>query len=140
MKNLNLYINVQKVRVFQRRNSVSLSALNQRRNLTLKQRWFCVDSKKQTCSYTMMLENFKFLCNVEMITVFQRRNNVSLSTLNEHRNLTLKQLWFCVDFKKQICSYIMMLEKLKSLCHVEKITVFQRGNNVSLSTLNQRRN
>ena len=140
MKNLNLYINVQKVRVFQRRNSVSLSALNQRRNLTLKQCWFYVDSKKQTCSYIMMLENLKSLCNVEMITVFQRRNNVSLSTLNEHRNLTLKQLWFCVDFIKQICSYIMMLEKLKPLCHVEKITVFQRGNNVSLSTSNQRRN
>ena len=32
--------------VFQRRNHVSLSTLNQRRNLTLKKRWFWVDSKK----------------------------------------------------------------------------------------------
>ena len=31
-----------------------------------------------------------------------------------------------------------MLEKLKSLYNVEMITVFQRRNNVSLSTLNQR--
>ena len=38
-----------------------------------------------------MLEKLKFLYHVEMITVFQRRNNVSLSTLNQRRNLTLKQ-------------------------------------------------
>ena len=31
-----------------------------------------------------------------------------------------------------------MLEKLKLYIKVEKITVFQRRNNVSLSTLNQR--
>ena len=34
------------------------------------------------------------------MTVFQRRNNVSLSTLNQRRNLTLKQRWFWVDSKK----------------------------------------
>ena len=32
--------------------------LNQRRNLTLKQRWFSVDSKKQSCSYVIMVEKF----------------------------------------------------------------------------------
>ena len=32
----------------------------------------------------------------------------------------------------------MMLEKLKSLYNIEMITVFQRQNNVILSTLNQR--
>ena len=37
-----------------------------------------------------MLEELKFLCNVEMIAVFQRRNNLSLLTLKESRNLTLK--------------------------------------------------
>ena len=34
------------------------------------------------------------------MTVFQRRNNVSLSTLSQRRNLTLKQRWFWVDSKK----------------------------------------
>ena len=34
------------------------------------------------------------------MAVFQRRNNVSLSTLNQRRNLTLKQPWFWVDSKK----------------------------------------
>ena len=34
------------------------------------------------------------------MTVFQRRSNVSLSTLNQRRNLTLKQRWFWVDSKK----------------------------------------
>ena len=38
-----------------------------------------------------MLQKSKSLYNVEMITVFQRRNNVSLSTLNQRRSLTLKQ-------------------------------------------------
>ena len=49
----------------------------------LHQRRFWVDSKKQFCSYTMTLEKLKSLFNVEMIAVFQRRNNVSLSTLNQ---------------------------------------------------------
>ena len=33
------------------------------------------------------------------MTVFQRQNNVSLLTLNQRRNLTLKQRWFWVDTK-----------------------------------------
>ena len=38
-----------------------------------------------------MLEKLKLYINVEKITVSQRRNNVSLSTLNQRRNLMLKQ-------------------------------------------------
>ena len=41
----NLYINIKKMTVFQSRNNASLSTLNRRRNLTVKQRWFWVDSK-----------------------------------------------------------------------------------------------
>ena len=41
------------------------------------------------------------------MTVFQRRNNVSLSTLNQRRNLTLKQPWFWVDSKKLLSLTIM---------------------------------
>ena len=47
-----------------------------------------------------MLEKLKLYINVEKITVFQRRSNVSLSTLNQRRNLTLKQCWFWVYNKK----------------------------------------
>ena len=49
--------------VFQHRNSVSLSKLNQRWNLRLKQRWFWVDSKKPLsltiiqCLRTVTLSN-----------------------------------------------------------------------------------
>ena len=39
----------------------------------------------------MMLEKSNSLYNVEMITVFQRRNKVSLSMLNQRRNLKLEQ-------------------------------------------------
>ena len=41
-----------------------------------------------------MLEKLKLYINVEKITVFQRRNNVSLSTLNQRRKLTLKKRRF----------------------------------------------
>ena len=47
-----------------------------------------------------MLEKLKLYINVEKITVFQRRSNVSLSTLNQRRNLMLKQCWFWVYNKK----------------------------------------
>ena len=42
----NLYINVKKITVFQRRNNIILSTLKQRRNLKLKQYWIWVDTKK----------------------------------------------------------------------------------------------
>ena len=42
-------------------------------------------------SYNMMLEKSKSLYNVEMIILFQRGNKVSLSLLNQRRNLKLKQ-------------------------------------------------
>ena len=45
-----------------------------------------------------------FYINVEKISVFERQNNVALSTLNQ----------FWVDSEKQFFSYIMF-EKLKSL-------------------------
>ena len=37
------------------------------------------------------LRNFNLYINVEEITVFQRRNNVILSTLKQPENSTLKQ-------------------------------------------------
>ena len=127
LEKLKLNINVEKITVFHRRNNVSLTTLNQRRNLTLKQRWLWVDSKTQFCSYFTMLEKWTLYINVEKIIVFQRRNNVCLSTLNQRQKSTL-------------FSYNMMLEKSKSLYNVEMITIFKRWNNVSLSALNQRQN
>ena len=56
-----------------------------------------------------MLEKSKPLYNVEMITVFQRRNNVSLSILNQRQNLKLKQRWFWVDHKNIFAlSYVLL--------------------------------
>ena len=89
--------------------------VKQRWNLTLKQRWFGVGSKKQFCYYVKFL-NVK----VEKITVFERRNNFTLSTLNQQRSFTLKQRWFWVDSKNQFCSYIMTFEKLESLNQRQK--------------------
>ena len=77
--------------------NVDLSPLIQRWNSTLKQRWFCLDSKRNFILISWYLKNYNLYINVEKITVFQRRNNVILSTLNQHWNLTLKQSWFWVD-------------------------------------------
>ena len=46
------------------------------------------------------------------MTVFQRRNNFSLSTLNQLRNLTLKQRWFWVDSKKLL--FLTILQCLRT--------------------------
>ena len=135
-----LHINIEEITVFQSRNNVSLSMLNQRRNLMLKQRWFWVNSKTQFCSYITMVEKSKLYINVEKETVFQCRNKVNLSALNQRWNLMLKQGSFWVDSKTQSCSYITMLKKSKFYINVEKMTVFHCQNNVSLSMLNQRRN
>ena len=107
--------------------NVDFSMLIHRSNSTLKQRWFWVDSKTQFCSYIMKLEKLKSYTNVEKITVFQHRNNVCLSTVNQRQ-------------KSTPFSYNMILEKSKSFYDVEMITLFQRRNNFSLATLNQRRN
>ena len=71
-----------------------------------------------------------------MTTVFQCRNKVSSLTLNHCQNLILKQPSFWVDSKTHFCSYLMMVEKLKSLYNVQMATVFQCRNSVSSLTLN----
>ena len=47
------------------------------------------------------------------MAVFQRRNNVSLSTLNQRRNLTLKKRWFWVDSKKLLS--LMIIQCLRTI-------------------------
>ena len=96
--------------------------------------------KSTLLSYKMRLEKSKSLYNVEMTTVFQRRNNVSSLTLNQRQNLMLKQRSFWVDSKTQFCSDITMLEKSKLCINVKKRIILQCRNNDTLLTLKQRRN
>ena len=64
-----------------------------------------------------------------MITVYQLRNNLSLSTLNQRRNLTLEQvnvmLHSCYD-----------AQEVKLLKLTLKRSAFQRRNNIILLTFN----
>ena len=53
------------------------------------------------------------------MAVFQRRNNVSLSTLNQHRNLTLKKRWFWVESKKLLP--LMIIQCLRTVTLNETI-------------------
>ena len=102
------------ITVSERRNKVSLSTLNQGRNLTLKQRWFWVDSKKAILFINHDVWKITNLyINIKNMTVFQRRNNVSLSTLNERRKLTSKQRWFWVDSKKPLS--LMIIQYLRTI-------------------------
>ena len=107
------------ITVSERRNKVSLSTLNQGRNLTLKQRWFWADSKKAILFINHDVWKITNLyINIKNMTVFQRRNNVSLSTLNERRKLTVKQRWFWVDSKKRLSLMIMQCLKTVTLSNI----------------------
>ena len=96
--------------VFERRNNVSLSALNQRRSFTLKQHSFWAGSKKvilfiyhdawKIKIFISTLKRWPYF-NVETTSVYQ---------LNQSRNLMLKQRWFWVNSKK-----ILSLTILQSL-------------------------
>ena len=94
----------------------------------MKQRWFCLTLKTILFLYHDAWKISLYI-NIDEVTVFQRRNNVSLSTLNQRRNLTLKQRWFWVGTKNIFCSYIMILKKLKSL--------YQRWKGKRISTSKQ---
>ena len=48
-------------------------------------------------------------------TVFERRNNVNLSKLNQRRNLTLKQHWFWIVSKKLLSLKIMQYLRIVTL-------------------------
>ena len=72
-----------------------------------------------------MLEKSKSLYNVEMITVFQRRNNISLSSLNQPRNLKLKQPWFWVDKKTFLLLCYTVWEIVICTLTFKRLTVFQ---------------
>ena len=126
--------------VFQRRNNIVISTLTQRQNLTLKQRCFWVDTGKLFTPILWCSKNYSLYINAVKITVFQRRNNVIWSTLYQRRNFTSKQRWFWVETKNNFVLMLWSLRDCNFFIDVEKITVFQRWNNVILSTLNQRRN
>ena len=52
------------------------------------------------------------------MTVFQSRNNASLSTLNRRRNLTLKQRWFWVDSKNLLSLTIIQCLRTVTLSDI----------------------
>ena len=84
-----LNISIEKKAVFQCRNNVGLSTLNQSWNLTLKQCWFCADTGKVLFLCYEAQEVIIFILKLKT-SVFQRRNNVILSTSKQPQNLTLK--------------------------------------------------
>ena len=84
--------------------------------MTLKQRWFWADSKKVILFiYHDVWKTTNLYINIKKMTVFQRRNKVSLSTLNPRRNLMLKQLWFWVDSRKLLSLTIIQCLKTVTL-------------------------
>ena len=138
-KNYSLYINAVKITVFQRRNNVIWSTLYQRRNFTSKQRWFWVETKNNFVLMLWSLRDCNFFIDVEKITLFQRWNNVILSTLNQRWNLALKKHWFWVDTKKfllllyyDVQGIIMCLSKWYMSFNIETTSLCQRQFNVKI--------
>ena len=70
------------------------------------------------------MKNCNPFINIEERTVFQRRNNVILSTLKQHQNLTLKQQWFWVDTKT---NFVLLYQQTQ---HVESMSKFRRHLNI----------
>ena len=66
-------------------------------NLTLKQRWFWLDTNKLFTPVLWCSINYSLCINAVKITVFQCRNKVIWSTLYQRQKLMLKQRWFQVD-------------------------------------------
>ena len=113
LRNCNLYIDVGKVTVFQRWNNVNLSTLNQCWDLTLKQRWFWVHTKKfllllyydaQGIIIFIFTPKWYLSFNVETTSFYQRQINVKILR------------WGNVDFglalKTALFFYVMILEGL----------------------------
>ena len=97
------YINFEKITVFQRQNNVSSSTLNQRWNLTFKQRWFWVDSEKPILFLyhdAWKIKIFIQRWNDDRISTWKQRHfiNVNPKTAGGGVNLTSWQ-WFWVDAK-----------------------------------------
>ena len=70
------------------------------------------------------MRNCILYINFEEITVFQRRNDVILSTLKQHQNLMLKQRWFWVDTKT---NFILLYQQTQ---HVESMSKFRQHVNI----------
>ena len=87
--------------------------------MTLKQRWFWADSKKAILFiYHDVWKITNFYINIKKMTVFQCRNNVSLSTLNQRRSLMLKQRWFWVDSKNLLSLTIIQCLRTVTLNNI----------------------
>ena len=123
-----VYIKVKSLYQHWKDNRISTSkqhdftTLNQRQNLTLKQRWFWVDSKKNK-----LLKNWTFNLHVERITVLERQNNASLSTLNKRRSFMLNLRWFCVDSKQTTFLVSWKLESLDQRLKGDHISTSKQG-------------
>ena len=117
-------LNIEKITVFERRNNVSLSTLNQRRSFTLKQRWFLVDSKKQFCSHIHAWKTKIFKLKLRRWPYFnvETRAMMILSWLYESFVFTL----WC----SRVIIFILTLKRF----------TFQHQNIINLSTLKQRQN
>ena len=107
-------------------------------------RWNSVDfglTLKTTLFLLWSLRTCNFSIDVEKITVFQHWNNIILSTLNQRRNLTLKERWFWVDMKKfllllyydvQGIIIFIFASKWYLSFNVETTSLYQRQFNVKI--------
>ena len=95
LRNCNLYINVEEITVFQRRNNDILSTLKQYQNLSLKQRRFCFDTKT---SFVLLYQQTQ---HIEKMSKFRR--HVSIDEFPRHFGM----LFWC-NFDGRIIDAVLM--------------------------------
>ena len=104
MRNCNLYINVEEIAVFQPQSNVILSTLKQYQSLTLKQRWFWIDTKP---NFVLLYQQTQ---HVESISKFCRHLNIN--KFPRHFDM----LFWC-NFDGWITNVILMYVFDKILMH-----------------------
>ena len=103
--------------VFWRRNNISLSMLNQRRNLTLKQCWLWIDTKKVSLLCYHAQEFIIFILTLKR-SDFQRRSIIILWTLKQRQNLMSQQLLIG-----------LILKPILFLCYTTRLTTSSQCRN-----------
>ena len=97
---------------YQRWNNVLFSTLILSSSLTLKRSWIKVEVENSFVLMLSRLRNHKLYINVEKATITQHLSKIILSTLNQRRNLTLKQLWIWVGSPQKV--YFWWYDKLRN--------------------------
>ena len=122
LRDFNIYIDVEKITLFQRWNNFILSTLNQCQILTLKQHWIWVDTQNFYWSYVTTLKELQFL--------FLRQNGSCTSTSKQRHFINVEMFrWNNADFGLALQTfllYVMIIERFIILRYLRNIILISK--------------